>query len=108
MASYGLRLCACAYSTCVQNHPSGKERGKGGEKRAAPPVKVDRFAKEKKKAREAQQAAENAASERAAAEVAKEASTKRRKKASKSISQRDHRGRPLVRNTISRMLEKLS
>jgi len=80
----------------------------GGTRRKAPPANADRFAKEKRRAKEAREAAEKAAVERAAAQRAKEASVKRRKKANKTISQRDHRGRPLVRNTIARVLEKLS
>mmetsp|Transcript_48866 Transcript_48866/g.110902 ORF Transcript_48866/g.110902 Transcript_48866/m.110902 type:complete len:144 (-) Transcript_48866:244-675(-) len=69
--------------------------------------KTDPFAKEKKLAEESKALKEAARAARAAAEKDREAKINQRKKRSKASAQRDSRGRPLIRNTISGILGKL-
>ena len=87
-----------------------EERTSGSARRrtSKPSKKPQPFSKETKKAKLAKAKADADAAEREEKARAKDGSIKQRKKVNQTFAQRDRRGRPLIRNTISRILEKLS
>ena len=89
----------------VTSKPQKKERA--GNRQQSTDDRKDPFRKEKRKAAAKRQSIVSASMKRDESRKQRAKKVTERKKATRSFKQRDSAGRPLIRNSISRILEKL-
>ena len=89
----------------VTSKPQKKERA--GNRQQSTDDRKDPFRKEKRKAAAKRQSIVSASMKRDESRQQRAKKVIERKKATRSFKQRDSAGRPLIRNSISRILEKL-